>query len=853
MESSDWPKLVGSISASAVSVAKGFYGLQAGDAVKFSKNGSSSKAGGKFKRKKLGSNALRFYVEKEGISSAEIGKLGPKKSEQLSFLYNNGYIDLGAEIIMAPALLSYFSDILLSIDIYLFPKAFESYERAEEQLPSEADELLISLLAELGLFGEHVNSKGQRRLVSDFQLDEFLQADRRKVLELPQAANPSNLHSELHPYQKQALHWMIGRENTFTERNRNSVDSSKRLHPLWSQLSFKDGTVFYVNLHSTALSICFPEALSQSSGGILADEMGMGKTVETIALMAQQHKNDNLENPNDWQHNGQTLIVAPMSLLSQWRDEIETHSDLVCLVYYGSDRSNDNSVNTVSGQRHEEHPEILVTTYGTLSSEFKQSPNGKVFSTRWRRVILDEAHMIKNRNSVTAKACFALEAQSRWCLTGTPIQNCMDDIFSLIRFLREHPWSDLAFWNRMISGPFERKDERALGRIHAVLQPLLLRRTKAMEDLSGKPLVTLPDRVLEDIHIDFSEIERKFYDALFSKSKSTFDGLINSGIVLNKYMNVLELLLRLRQSCNHPFLIIGRKQEENDVVDEISQIMNTFRKLDSQGRLSMTQGYASQLEENLNNNIGSSECPICLDIIDFPVISLCGHLFCSECVEKIFNSSGISNCPVCRGRIFKKDMVKAKLGHNQQVDFENDFIQSSKTQRLIDEIQNISANFSGDKVVVFSQWTSMLDLVEIGLERAQIKHFRVDGTHSQYQRAKTISSFESNREVNVMLLSLKTAGVGLNLVAANHVILLDCWWNPAVDFQAIDRVHRIGQKKTVYVKRFIVKNTVEERILELQRRKLELARGALGGDDDDENNSAKNMRLDDLRLLFQEF
>lgn len=256
-------------------------------------------------------------------------------------------------------------------------------------------------------------------------------------------------------------------------------------------------------------------------GGILADEMGLGKTIEMLSLI-HTHKSDIAEHSSVATSTSvnnlprlpkasssveaapcTTLVVAPMSLLAQWQSEAEKASKsgtLKTLVYYGSDKTA-NLQNLCCAANAANAPNVVVTSYGVVLSEFNQvaanggtrGSHGGLFSLDYFRVILDEAHHIKNRQSKTAKACYELAATHRWVLTGTPIVNRLEDLFSLVRFLKVEPWSNFSFWKTFITVPFEGKDFiRALDVVQTVLEPLVLRRTKDMKTPEGEALVPLP-------------------------------------------------------------------------------------------------------------------------------------------------------------------------------------------------------------------------------------------------------------------------------------------------------------------------------------------------------------------------
>ncbi|CAM9896259.1 unnamed protein product, partial [Laminaria digitata] len=197
----------------------------------------------------------------------------------------------------------------------------------------------------------------------------------------------------------------------------------------------------------------------------------------------------------------------------------------------------------------------------------RRRPGTGLLGLRWRRVILDEAHSIRNTNTdQQSRACLLLEADQRWAVTGTPIQNSLDDMFALLSFLRHEPWSDRGWWRKVIADPYKDGDVEALRRLKTVLAPILLRRTKNTLDSRGRPIVELPPKKVEIVRLQLSPEEREFYEALKQRSKVEFEGYVAAGTVMKSYIAILTLLLRLRQArlyttiaCNHPFLVLGRE------------------------------------------------------------------------------------------------------------------------------------------------------------------------------------------------------------------------------------------------------------------------------------------------------
>jgi SNF2 family DNA or RNA helicase len=329
-------------------------------------------------------------------------------------------------------------------------------------------------------------------------------------------------------------------------------------------------------------------------GGILADDMGLGKTVQAIALMlrnrkpATEHseknasvkKVDDDEAPPASKLSKSTLVVAPLALIKQWEAEIDdkiekTHKLRVCL-YHGANRAK------TSKDLHTY--DVVITTYGTLTSESGTAAADKakksgVFANYWYRIILDEAHTIKNRNAKATQAACALDAKYRWCLTGTPMQNNLDELQSLIKFLRIKPFNDLATWRDQISRPLANgRGGLAIQRLQVYLKAFMKRRTKDVLKQNDKPKPGEsedPEKkssngfkivAREVIRVDakFMDGEKKFYDRLEKRTENRLDEMMGGSKV--DYAGALTLLLRLRQACNHPDLVKSELAADKDVL-----------------------------------------------------------------------------------------------------------------------------------------------------------------------------------------------------------------------------------------------------------------------------------------------
>ncbi|KAJ8908948.1 hypothetical protein NDN08_005648 [Rhodosorus marinus] len=664
------------------------------------------------------------------------------------------------------------------------------------------------------------------------------------------------LNCSLREYQKHGVSWMILREAGLGDTN---VDT---YNPLWKEVTSLE-TLFYFNPSTLSVSLTRPKISGEScKGGILADEMGLGKTVQAIGvILANPPPPPSESEQAAGMKRGGTLVVCPTTILSQWQEEIATHSDgLRVAQFYGVKRLSQNAeVLTL------EESDVVVTTYGILASD----STGHKFLTRtkWHRVILDEAHCIKSGKTKTARAAFELEARSYWCLTGTPVQNQPNDLYSLLRFMKSSPWGNQRFWHREVmskhnsGSPEEIQNARVI--IRHVLAPLMLRRTKHDRTPDGRRLLELPERITEICSIVQEPAERDFYNALYSRSRTSFDTYVAQGKVLSNMVSVLTLLLRLRQCCDHPFLFLSAPSSDVDMMKNLSRFAKRF--VDSSasargvggvedGRPNQVDGsQPSAYKENMvkefkdGKRMENEECPICLDMMEDAVIATCGHGACRDCLSHCFGSSDTAFCPVCRAPIQQQQVLTAPRSSRFSIDIKEKWQPSSKVSRLLADLKSIRENSSGDKAVVFSQWTSMLDLLEVPLTEEGISFLRLDGAVPPQKRPIILKEFALNSgDSNVLLVSTKAGGVGLNLTMANHVIILDPWWNPAVEEQAIGRVHRIGQDKKVYVKRYIVKDSVEERLLDVQRMKQELVDGVV----EQTPAEAREARLEEIKLLF---
>lgn len=589
------------------------------------------------------------------------------------------------------------------------------------------------------------------------------------------------------------------------------------------------------------------------NGGILADEMGMGKTIQTIALFLH----DRTKRPS--------LVVAPTVALMQWKNEIEAHAgdSLRVGVFHGANRSGD--------KEDLEKFDVLLTTYAVLESVYRKQQYGfkrkhgtvkeksPLHAIQFYRVILDEAHNIKDRQSNTAKAANNLMTKKRWCLSGTPLQNRIGEMYSLIRFLDIEPFGNyfctkcpcrskewkFADWRHCdICGHvpmqhtnffnhfmlkniqkfgIEGEGMVSFGNIQSLLKNIMLRRTKVerADDLG------LPPRV-EEIRRDFfNEEEKDLYQSLYSDSKRKFNEFVAEGVVLNNYANIFTLITRMRQLADHPDLVLKRVKNNADLA-----------------------------ADTLN---GVIVCQLCDDEAEDAIESKCHHKFCRMCIKEYMESFGGEEkkleCPVCHIalsidlsapaiEVNNEDFKKGSIVN--RINMGGEWRSSTKIEALVEELYKLRSDRQTIKSIVFSQFTSMLDLVEWRLKRAGFQTVKLQGSMSPIQRDNTIRHFMENTNVEVFLVSLKAGGVALNLCEASQVFLMDPWWNPSVEWQSGDRVHRIGQYRPVKITRFCIEDSIESRIIELQDKKANMIHATINHD----NAAINRLTPDDLQFLF---
>ncbi|KAJ4991742.1 SNF2 family domain-containing protein [Stagonosporopsis vannaccii] len=622
------------------------------------------------------------------------------------------------------------------------------------------------------------------------------------VLPVQRAEQPKTITRRLKPFQLEGLSWMIRQEQT------------------------------------------------QYRGGLLGDEMGMGKTIQAVSLIM-----------SDYPAKAPTLVCVPPVALMQWSNEIReyTENKLNVLVYHGTNaRCKKMTVKDLKKF------DVIMVSYNSLESLHRKEVKGwsrgedivkeasPLHAIHFHRLILDEAHSIKSRNTGVAKACFALQGTYKWCLSGTPVQNRIGEFFSLLRFLEVRPFADyfcrsckceklhwatdddhmcvacnhgasehISVFNQELLNPITGDDvdlrEQALSKLHMITARIMLRRMK--RDHTNSMELPMKDIIIHNEF--FSEVERDFSTSIMSNSNRKFDTYVAQGVMLNNYANIFGLIMQMRQVANHPDLLLKKNAAE-----------------------------------------GSSNvyvCNICDEPAEDAIRSHCRHEFCRACVRDYMDTCEASgtdaDCPRCHIALtidFEQPELEQDEDSVKKTSIINrikmgDWTSSTKIEMLVYDLYKLRSKKQTLKSIVFSQFTSMLQLIEWRLRRAGFNTVMLDGSMTPAMRQKSIDHFMTNPDVEVFLVSLKAGGVALNLTEASRVFIVDPWWNPAAEWQSADRCHRIGQKRPCVITRLCIEDSVESRMVALQEKKAAMIAGTVNND----KVAMDRLSPEDLQFLFR--
>ena len=423
-------------------------------------------------------------------------------------------------------------------------------------------------------------------------------------------------------------------------------------------------------------------------GGILADDMGLGKTIQILAIILK-YINENQENKKA------SIVVSPSSLTLNWYNEAKKFAPTlkVCVIR-GNNKERKEIVDKI------ENYDLIITSYDLLKRDIELYKNKKY---KFRYAIADEAQYLKNSNTQNAKAIKSILADTRFALTGTPIENSLAELWSIFDFIMpEYLFGYKEFKHEYEIPIVKEQDEEAMKKLKMLIEPFVLRRTKK------EVLTELPEKTITVLNNEMTEEQEQIYLSYLMQAKKEVAEEVDAKGFEKSQIKILAALTRLRQICCHPKLFI-----EN------------------------YNGECSKLDQ-------------CMEIIE----------------------------------------------------------------------EGISANH---KILLFSTYTSMFDIIEKKLKKKDIEYFKLTGATKVEDRIKIVDEFNENSNIKVFLISLKAGGTGLNLTGADMVIHYDPWWNLSAENQATDRAYRIGQKNNVQVYKLITKNSIEEKIYELQERKAKLA------------------------------
>ncbi|KAF2750189.1 hypothetical protein M011DRAFT_397133 [Sporormia fimetaria CBS 119925] len=683
-------------------------------------------------------------------------------------------------------------------------------------------------------------------------------------------------------------------------------------------------------------------ALEEPRGGLMADQMGLGKTLMTLANIVNGRSTD----PDV----KTTLLVASPSLLTQWHREIDQHTDRKWnIMRYGTGSRIDSNFNV----KVFEHCDIILTTYHEVVRSYpKNKPpvelqtaeekiawwkkefatkRGMLHRIQFYRIVLDEAQAIKNHTSRTSIACRALMARHRWALSGTPIVNGLEELYPYFKFLNVPYTGSLKIFKNNYC---DSKNPENADRLLLKLNQFMIRRTHA-DTMFGAPILKLPKADQITLWCDFNPVERNIYEIVQKRFIERINSWSREGEIHKSYNNILVMLLRLRQLTAHVWMLelvmkdlleqediekirdvvkhadfnektghtimairkqlewyakTGRKPGPREVaVTASSQDTNESQSHSNEGSGgnfgkdydfkpyldSLTSGESGQKREAKARCCAGYEG--CTKGPKNLWLTACGHLYCEVCYLEAMLSAGEeegNQCVTCMkcGSIWKsarpcdveddqeeRFSVPTTGNGRQRVradkeELKNDWISmcgpkllpSTKTVAVKAQILNWIDENPNVKIIIYTWFLPMMRILSKVFEQEGWPTEQYHGKMSHEARDKALRHFADNDKIRVMLASIQCGGLGLNLTMASRVIIIDPWWNRAVEQQAFCRVFRIGQKETTFMTRFCVRNTVDERLIQMQDRKQKEIDEIM----EDDGTRLKKLKMADLLRLF---
>lgn len=718
--------------------------------------------------------------------------------------------------------------------------------------------------------------------------------------ELPQMDQSPVIKTSLLSHQRQALHFMTEREKDRREDLTAEDETS-----LWQKQEYRGHVSWYnvITGHETNVQ---PDPVL---GGILADVMGLGKTLNVLSLVCQTKEDAEKfaeqappapkyegDRSDICCNNRATLLICPLSTMANWEEQIKQHirnprQNFSYIVYHGQNRTNDPT--------DLEDVDLVITSYSVVASDSekrsKSRPRDPLGEINWFRIVIDEGHIIREQSTRQSKAVCALYAQRRWAVTGTPVQNRLEDLGALMKFLRIRPFDEPKNFAQYIIAPFKTADVEIIPKLRLLVDSITLRRLKDKIDLPKR------EELVERLRM--SDTEREFYDYFARESTKNINMMLKDrqSVGGKGYAHVLKAILRLRLLCAGGADLLSDDDWDAARGFSINTAIDLEEINDKPDRTprSAFELYKMMKDANMNT------CAVCLRIIahreikdpdpddeedgsdtgfdhdgTFGYLAQCNQLICIRCIDGFKKQcaagagpDNFGHCPVCE--TYTKFAFFAMKQHELEADEAaikevraNPRLAkqlgrysgpNSKTQALIKALE-VDAEASRSlmehgeppiKAVVFSGWTTHLDLIQLALTNSNINFVRLDGSMSRKQRNASLNAFSNEDEISCILVSITAGGLGLNLTAASRVFVMEPQFNPAQEAQAIERVHRLGQKREVIITKYIMENSFEEKMLKLQEKKKALADMSIErGMKFDKQEKAKE-KMEELRTLFK--
>ncbi|GIL83947.1 hypothetical protein Vretimale_10963 [Volvox reticuliferus] len=641
----------------------------------------------------------------------------------------------------------------------------------------------------------------------------------------------------------------------------------------WLPITNSQGQRYWYSPVLVRLAMDVP---AQTTGGFLAEEMGLGKTLEVMALTLANPAAPSVvpgtKLPCGRIASHATLVVCAVSLVGQWQFEARKATEF-CRIhpYHGQYRIRD-------PMRLATEFDVVVTTYQTLTSDhFTTGYSDTCHLIKWHRVVFDEGHTLRSGGTKLNKAALELAADRKWICTGTPINNAVDDLLGQFGAINLMPLGKKIFFDSYIkhNPTFWSRN----GALLYTLRHMMIRHTKT-QNLAGGGVVYLPSKTETDVPVFLTAREQDLYRQVHKAAQRGWEKLKAAGpkFVNSHLFTATSMLMPMRRICS------GGSLEPKDLTvvnpDHLAKLpgsssgFGTGSGPGAGGAVAVSDNTTVQIPEGVN------ECPICVDGLDQPAVTPCNHWFCRECITGWIAASAHHNCPTCRQPIAveslrrgvvsqpKPDNAGQEEGQGEEINPAAGIVCESKLRVLLEELRSMRATNPTAKALVFTQFSRSLEWLEQSLSSEGFGHRTITGDMTLKKRTDAINSFQNDPNICVFLLSVRSGAVGINLTAANYVFLLEPCMNPAMEEQAIGRAWRMGQQRHVIVKRFFVKGSVEERIMEVVR----LRRSAGGGDNDGSAGAGavanhrtfgegaavaasslqQNLRISELDLMFRE-